>query len=564
MNKEQKRKLRNISLLALVGLIGGTFAFTAFNQQAINDRLRDNEFEVGGRVHDYYNRDTENKDVFVENFGQTPIMARIRLSEFMEIQRRGETEFEPVVPDTERETVSTWSTYIPSGDNLNTRTGEGAVRFNQYSKLTFGWEREGQYAPWYLPTFNHVTDDHRSAAAGHARDYFTSNATDGITNGATHPGDGTDAYWTEDSPPYDNSDGDWFGSPVTREVAQNLPQQKPPMTLQEWDDLPNEQKIGDFWVIDHTTGWAYWASQLQVGETTSYLLDAAEMEPAADAINGSYYYGIHVTSGLASLDESEEFLIDGETHDSRLEVLLEGIRNNAVDDEGNNGGGLPTENPDYDVDSAPGDFNFGLMNPGRLFTIDNQRFRYLENMGDGNHMIIRNFMIPSLSWNEQPARLQSWYTALIEAEPTLEPMVQPVDIPNPVPGVADENISWSGNIHARWRPVNLSSFPEVANDFTTVDKDSGSKQAFALSLAEVSRMSTGNGPFNTADQRSAGPSTLRSGWMLRTPGGTSTTYWSVRAQNDIHRSSLFGNSYVNSNTIYVGMRPALIIHQVGT
>ena len=65
MNKEQKRKLALIAVLGAALLVGGTFAFQAFNQQAINDRLRDNEVEVGGRVHDYYNRETENKDVFV-------------------------------------------------------------------------------------------------------------------------------------------------------------------------------------------------------------------------------------------------------------------------------------------------------------------------------------------------------------------------------------------------------------------------------------------------------------------------------------------------------------------
>ena len=98
MSPEKKRKLRNIALLALLGLIGGTFAFTAFNQQAINDRLRENPVrEAAGRVHDYFNRETENKDVFVENYGQEPIMARIRLSEFMEYQERGEPGFEQLV-----------------------------------------------------------------------------------------------------------------------------------------------------------------------------------------------------------------------------------------------------------------------------------------------------------------------------------------------------------------------------------------------------------------------------------------------------------------------------------
>ena len=79
MTSEKKRKLRNIAILALLGVIGGTFAFQAFNQQAINDRLRENPADYGGRVHDYYNSDTENKDIFVETFGQEPIMVRLKL-----------------------------------------------------------------------------------------------------------------------------------------------------------------------------------------------------------------------------------------------------------------------------------------------------------------------------------------------------------------------------------------------------------------------------------------------------------------------------------------------------
>ena len=35
-------------------------------------------------------------------------------------------------------------------------------------------------------------------------------------------------------------------------------------------------------VVDHTTGWAYWASLLEPGEASSYLLDAAEMTAAIE------------------------------------------------------------------------------------------------------------------------------------------------------------------------------------------------------------------------------------------------------------------------------------------
>ena len=85
MHVKNKRKLGiALVLFTLLLLIAGTFAFTAFNQRAINDRLRDNLGEVGGRVHDYYNRDTENKDVFVENYG----FACLSLWRFEPVEKR--------------------------------------------------------------------------------------------------------------------------------------------------------------------------------------------------------------------------------------------------------------------------------------------------------------------------------------------------------------------------------------------------------------------------------------------------------------------------------------------
>lgn len=87
---------------------------------------------------------------------------------------------------------------------------------------------------------------------------------------------------------------------ITRETAQNLIQDKAPITLQEWHTRYRDtlDAIGNYWVIDHETGWAYWANQLNGGQATSYLIDAAHMRPEADKINGSYYYGIHVSSEL--------------------------------------------------------------------------------------------------------------------------------------------------------------------------------------------------------------------------------------------------------------------------
>jgi hypothetical protein len=315
--KKKNRRLRNYVLLSLLLLlIGGTYAFTAFNQRAINDRENQIEINVGGRVHDYYNRDTENKDVFVENYGERPIMARIRLSEFLETRQTGQDSWTQLVAGTERNNLDSWTTWMPNATNINDRLNtDPSNAFDRYARLTFGWSREGRDAPWYMPTFNHDNMDQMTAAAGHARDYIAGGgATDATTDGATHPGDGTDDYWSE-TDSFDNGAGTWPGETITNDAAQNLHQQRAPMTIEQWAQLQPYQQIGDFWVVDHQTGWAYWASLLEPGEATSYLLDAAEMTAAIEdtVFNGSYYYGIHVESGLVSPDNSDDFLPDGMT-----------------------------------------------------------------------------------------------------------------------------------------------------------------------------------------------------------------------------------------------------------
>ncbi len=535
MTPEKKRKLRNIAILSLLGLIGGTMAFQAFNQQAINDRENTIQVNVGGRVHDYYNRDTENKDVFVENYGERPIMARIRLSEFLEYQR-GDEDFTPLVAGSERDNLATWITWIPSANNINQRADTGnSSAFNRYAQLTFGWSREGETAPWYMPTFNHDNLDLRTAAAGHARDYIAgAGATDGTTDGTTHPGDGTDAYWSENDT-FDNSAGIWPGATLENEAAQNLRQQRAPMTIEQWSNLLPYQQIGDFWVVDHTTGWAYWASLLEPGNASSYLLDAAELTDAIEdtVFNGSYYYGIHVDSQLISPDNSEEFLPGG---DSRLEAFLTGIKNNSMIDEGN-------ARPDIDL--PPSSFDFDAMAPGRVFTMAGEQYRYLEDMGNGNHMIIRHDPIRNASQTNQPQVLSNWFS---ELDPEVRAMVQPVFIPATVPSISDAAAApWTGE---RWLPAEWAAtrFDAVRADRTAVNS-SGTPQAFALSLADVVHLSTETGPFPNPRQRVGA---RNSWWWLRTPN------WIIYHGREGALQGDFGGGHA---TGVGGVRPAIIIHQ---
>ncbi|NHI99169.1 hypothetical protein ET007_03345 [Lactococcus garvieae] len=536
MTPDKKRKLRNIAILSLLGLIGGTFAFTAFNQQAINDRENEVQVNVGGRVHDYYDVETENKDVFVENYGERPIMARIRLSEFLEYQR-GDGAFTQLVGGSERDNLESWTTWIPSETNVNVRANVGnSNEFNRYSNLRFG--RAGE-APWYLPTFNHNNLDLSTAAAGDARDLA-----DG-SDDVTHPGEGTDGYW-EEGVTYTNGDNGtvWHGGSdgATRETAQNLRQERAAMTIEQWSNLRSDQQIGDFWVVDHTTGWAYWASLLEPGEASSYLLDAAEMTAAIEdtVFNGSYYYGIHVDSQLISPDHSDDFLAGG---DSRLEEFLTGIQNNSMDDEG--------ANPRASVDSPVSAFNFDTMNPGRIFTMAGEQYRYLEDMGDGNHMIIRNDVIRNRSWNQLDETLSTWYGGL---DSTVQAMVQPVADEFTTGAISGTSAQIDENF---WLVNNLGYSPEVAADITQV-VSGGTRRAFVLSLADVDRLSRTEGiGFPNRAVRSG---QNHSWWWLRTPNylGEGHASWVVHGDGSFN-SSVFATHSTDGG----GVRPALIINQQG-
>jgi hypothetical protein len=542
--KKKNRRLRNYVLLSLLLLlIGGTYAFTAFNQRAINDRENQIEINVGGRVHDYYNRDTENKDVFVENYGERPIMARIRLSEFLETRQTGQDNWTQLVAGTERNNLDSWTTWMPNATNINDRLNtDPSNAFDRYARLTFGWSREGRDAPWYMPTFNHDNMDQMTAAAGHARDYIAGGgATDATTDGATHPGDGTDDYWSE-TDSFDNGAGTWPGETITNDAAQNLHQQRPPMTIEQWAQLQPYQQIGDFWVVDHQTGWAYWASLLEPGEATSYLLDAAEMTAAIEdtVFNGSYYYGIHVESGLVSPDNSDDFLPDG---DSRLADFLTGIRNNAMDGEGSN--------PRADVDSPPSAFNFEAMLPGRVFTMSGVEYRYLEQHGD-NHLIIRNEAIRNTSFNDQANVLADFYDNL---NPDVQAIVQPVSIPADVPSITDAQAApWEGT---RWLPAqwNDARFDAVRADRTSVSASGGTSQAFALSLADVVHLSTEEGPFPYHAARVAARNTW---WWLRTPGASGYAWY---VGHGTVAGQLLGGHSVTASNGGGAVRPALIINQ---
>ena len=561
MSPEKKRKLRNIALLALLGLIGGTFAFAAFNQQAINDRLRENRADYGGRVHDYFNSDSGNKDVFVENFGQEPIIVRLKLSEFMAIQERGSDDWKPVVPVTKRENLESWTTYIPEENNVSRRRsieGIPSAAFNDYSNLNFGWTRGGEDPPWYLPTFNTVYDDPVTAAAGHARDL--SYVRDGeVYPRATHPGDGKDGYWSQGET-YTNS-GQWPGAEVTRETAQNLEQARAPMTLNEWQRLPWEsgEKVGNYWVMDEATGWAYYAFALHPGEATSYLLDAAQMTPEAHEFPGSYYYGIHVTSELIGAGKMEDMwehegprFSDEDDASADLELFLSLVRTTAFN------------NPNNNIEDFMLDHLFDRIQPGQRFTTVGEPFLYLGPVAgeeqDG-HMILSIHTILGIPWNSQDLALENYWNLNLPLQ--LKERVLPVVIPeqDAVPGVRDADLEWG--TFPGWRPTNLGNWPDVANDLTNINS-AGEPQVFALSMADVMRFSP------TFPDRPLMLATAFPTFQSRVAGADDNEWWFTRTPADENTAWVIdngGRGFLGGFAAYQrafggqtgGVRPAFII-----
>ena len=179
-----------------------------------------------------------------------------------------------------------------------------------------------------------------------------------------------------------------------------------------------------------------------------------------------------------------------------------------------------------------------------------EQYRYLENQGGGNHLIIRNTPFNNVTFPGTVQRLTTYYNNL---DPSVQSMIQPVSIPSPAPSVAEEDITLIGN---RWLPTNLHEFPDVAADLTRVDS-SGSPQSFILSLADLVHLSGPGRAFPSHTERGFVVDENRTLWSwLRTPGAHPGYMWSV-----LGNGNLIGRRDVNLNTWYGGLRPALIVRQ---
>jgi len=277
-----KKVAGTVGILTVVALLlAGTFAWYSGVNQV-------NEF-VGTSpdkeivLHDDYDPDTGQKDVFVENTGSSSMFVRVRLDEFMDLTQ-----------NTAPSTVD-WTTHIPDAGIEDCGLSNDALElYHDY----FTWHLGGQ--KYYMP--------------------------------------GTPGTVSQDLNDYDPA-GAYYQSLTPAEqakVAQTpLAQIISMVTYNSYTQAQKTDFIG--WIYD-TDGYAYWSQPLFKGDTTGLLLNWVDTAASIKDLQ-DYYYAINVVveavdsqdldmwlSGAASVFDGTKFY-DEATPDAKAALdIISAIR----------------------------------------------------------------------------------------------------------------------------------------------------------------------------------------------------------------------------------------------
>lgn len=231
---------------------------------------------LGGRLHDDF--DGENKDVYVENFGQEEIYVRICLDEYLE--------------------------YVVNADVVTSENTilitKGAVKGETSTYVTHVFDAENatdDYWQWttggstiYMPTFNKNKDSLEADINGTYKQNYADYKVYSIDSEAK-------ANATYDNDINAVEDDNVFSTEETHYAAQTA--EATLISMDEWSELAEDKKIGDYWVYD-SDGWVYYAKPLEKGTATGLLLD--KISPVKE-MDDSYYYAINVVCQIITADD---------------------------------------------------------------------------------------------------------------------------------------------------------------------------------------------------------------------------------------------------------------------
>lgn len=286
--KSHKFIIGAAALLVIIGLsVGVTYAreqnswlldLTGTSGEAVN---------AGGRLHDDWNGET--KKIYMENFlgtGGDSILVRIRVEEYMEFgEDSGEkTESErvdvkPVVPTARIDDTSTWNVHILNGNT---------TPFQVYLNIELG-----SGTTWYKPTANKSTS-----------------SLEPDVNGT-----------------YEGSSGihfnDYKGYTSTSSGAKETLRTEKVISMEDWLDLSENAKIGNFWVWDED-GWAYWAQPLAPQTATGPLLNKVTLREIS---YDRCYYAFNIIAQSVSVND---WGTEGDASVAATGFYMDGITDNAI------------------------------------------------------------------------------------------------------------------------------------------------------------------------------------------------------------------------------------------
>ncbi len=285
--KSKKVSIAVIStILAIVLTLGSTMAWQSISQIARNERLF--TASLGGRLHDDF--DGKNKDVYVENYGDQPIITRVMLKEFLEYgpdagQPSG-VDRVPVDPDTAMQAPEKWKIHKPTGEDLTVCDS----KVHAHLKYKFG----GQTT--YLPTFNMNQD----SLAPDINGTFKKNFEDYVNYAEkADPVTGNEVYDKDKNNDDEGAASQEGVNITTKKNVSHTPTKTLEGTVISMEAWLANPKPGPYWVYD-TDGWAYWAQPIEPKTATGLLLDEVTV---TNAPGENFYYAIDVICQCTTMED---------------------------------------------------------------------------------------------------------------------------------------------------------------------------------------------------------------------------------------------------------------------
>jgi len=273
MSTKKKVAATAAAVLIAALLLGGAFAWTDFTQAFTN--IFHNHPEPDVLLHDDFTPG-KNKDVYVENTGNTPLYVRVVFYEYLQVGNKvvlGNTSQTPAVAVKNKSTYQKhlW-TPLPDSTGLQSK-------WNLPTSQYYDWYLTGAQK-LYLPGTSEI-DDVDYAALGYSAGDVPS-PSDGIKGLS---GNGNALQYTE-------------------------PANSIPMVTMAWFSAQSDNVKACYvgWILD-SDGYAYWSQKLMPNTATNLLLDKVLPKTGVSPDDNSYY-AIDVCMQAANATEVYKFYDD--------------------------------------------------------------------------------------------------------------------------------------------------------------------------------------------------------------------------------------------------------------